>query len=90
MTDTEFLLKISIHYQADKCWEKRKFQLRDHQLIQYQILHPNIIRIVCQTVRMISVQTTMNEILRVKEGSKLNSFESSLNHIGSLQNKQDG
>ena len=33
---------------------KDKFQLKDYQLIQYQILRTNIIRIVWQTVRRIT------------------------------------
>ena len=61
MTKTEFLLTISIHYQADKWREKRKYQLGDYWLIQYQILQTNITRTIWQTVRRIA-----DEILGVK------------------------
>ena len=40
---------------------KVKYQVGDYQLIQYQTLQIDIIRIVCQTVERIT-----NEILRAK------------------------
>ena len=61
---TEFLLTISIQYQADKSDENKvKYQLEDYdyKLIQYQILQTNITRVVWQTVTRIT-----NEILGVK------------------------
>ena len=61
---TEFLLTISIQYQADKSDENKvKYQLGDHdyKFIQYQILQTNLTRIAWQTVTRIT-----NEILGVK------------------------
>ena len=51
MSDQDILLTISIQYEADKWWEKRK----------YQILETNIARTIQQTVRRIT-----SEILGVK------------------------
>ena len=68
MTKTEFLLTISIQYQAGKWWEERKYQLGDFYLIQYQVLRTNTRRIVWQAVRRIT-----NEILGVK-GLKMFEF----------------
>ena len=50
---TEFLLMIPIQYQADKWWEQIKYQVGDYQLIQWQVLQTQIIRIVLQTIRRI-------------------------------------
>ena len=61
MTKTEFLLTMSIQYQADKWWELRKISVRDFKLIQYQILQTNITRTVWLTVRRIT-----NKIWEVK------------------------
>ena len=60
LTKTEFLLTISTQYQREKWWEKGKKSifLQDYQLIQYQIIQSNIMRIVRPTVRRIT-----NEIL---------------------------
>ena len=51
MSDQDILLTISIQYEADKWWEKRK----------YQILETNIAKTIQQTVRRIT-----SEILGVK------------------------
>ena len=45
---------------------KKKYQLGDYELIQYQILQTNITRTVWQTVRRIT-----NEILGVKRLSQI-------------------
>ena len=63
MTETEFLLTISIQNQADISDEnKEKYTLGDYKLICYQILLSNITRTVWQTVRRITYG-----ILGVKE-----------------------
>ena len=51
--------QYNIKQTSDK--KREKYQLGDYKLIQYQILHTNIARIVWQTVRRIT-----NEILGVK------------------------
>ena len=61
MIKTEHLLTISIQYHAKEWWEQGKYQLRDYQLIQLQILGANVIRIVWKSVRRIA-----DEILWVK------------------------
>ena len=61
MTKTEHLLTISIQYHAQEWWEQGKYQLRDYQLIQLQILGANVIRIVWKSVRRIA-----DKILGVK------------------------
>ena len=57
-----------MQYQADKWWEKRKYQLGDYKLIRYQILQTNLTRTVWQIVRRIT-----NEILGV-EGLVVHSY----------------
>ena len=52
---------MSMQYQAGKWREWRNYQLKDFQLIQYQILPNNIVVIVWQTPRRIT-----NEILGMK------------------------
>ena len=54
LTNTSFLLTISVQYQADKWLDKEKYQWEYYQLIQPQILQTNITRIVRQTVRRIT------------------------------------
>ena len=61
MTKTEFLLTISIQYQAKRDENKENYQLGDYWLNQYQILQTNITRTVWLTVKRIT-----NEISRVK------------------------
>ena len=56
-----FLLTILIHTSTRVMRTKRKTQLGNYRLIQYQILQIDIISILWQTVRIIT-----NEILRVK------------------------
>ena len=61
MTKTEFLLTISIQYQAERDENKENYQLGDYWLNQYQILQTNTTRTIWQTVRRIS-----KEIIGVK------------------------
>ena len=56
VTNTEFLLTMLIQYQADKWRELRKYQVGDWKLIQNQILWTNTLKIVCQTVRRITIK----------------------------------
>ena len=55
VTKSEFLLTISIQYQAMRI--KKKYQLGDELLIQYQILKTNIIRIVWQIERRLLIRS---------------------------------
>ena len=61
MTKTEFLLTISIQYQAKRDENKENYQLGDYWLNQYQILQTNTTRTIWQIVRRIS-----REIIGVK------------------------
>ena len=61
MTKKEILIPNHYNIKQTNDENKEKYQLGDYQLIQYQILRTDIIRIVWQTVRIIT-----NEILGVK------------------------
>ena len=54
VTKTEFPLTMLLQYQAEKWQKQRKWG--DYQLIQYQIFPSNIIRIVWQIVRRITIE----------------------------------
>ena len=81
MIKTEFLLTISIQYEADHAVMriKKKYQSGDYKLIQYQILQTNITRTIQQTVRRI-----INEILGVKELRKVFLGSSTIKWVNSI------
>ena len=43
VTKTEFLLTLSLQYQADNNENKEKYQSEDYWLIQFQILQSSVI-----------------------------------------------
>ena len=66
MSDQDRISPYNINTKSSRQVMRKKNQLEDYKLIQYQILQTNITRTACQTVRRIT-----NEILGVKGLSKI-------------------